>query len=133
MLPIVAGGIIYLITSPDAYVTRAVWTIARIENPFAGIVIEEQPFIIRFARYYLCDFLWALSLFQSIVILLGDDHILLAIGVGSIFCMVCEFSQLTAMIPGTFDVNDLLVELSAGVLALISLVNRRIMVYEKST
>lgn len=133
MLPIVAGGIIYLITSPDAYVTRAVWTIARIENPFAGIVIEEQPFIIRFARYYLCDFLWALSLFQSIVILLGDDHTRMAIGIGSIFCMVCEFSQLTAMIPGTFDVNDLLVELSAGVITLMSLVNRRIMVYGKST
>ena len=84
-------------------------------------------------RVCLCDFLWALSLFQSIVIHLGEDHIRLAIGVGIAFCIVCEFSQLTEMIPGTFDLNDLLVELSAGVITLMSLVNRRIMDYEKST
>ena len=105
---------IYLVFSPDAYVTQAFWGLIRVGNPFAKIRISEMPWGIKVMRYYLCDFLWAVALFQTVLLVLGDGKILVAALIGTIFCIGCEFAQMTDVCPGTFDVWDLVMEGIAG-------------------
>ena len=131
-LPILLGTMIYLVFSPEAYVTQAFWRVIRVENPFVGIRLSEMPWGIKMMRYYLCDFLWAVALFQAVILILGEEKILVGALIGTVFCIGCEFAQMTDFFPGTFDVWDLVMEGIAGLaVILIYLRKWRIKEYEK--
>jgi len=120
VLPILLGTLIYLVFSPDAYVTRAFWYVLHVGNPFAQVKLSEMPWGIRLLRYYLSDFLWAVALMQSVILILGKENRLLAGAIGTVFCFICELTQLINTIPGTFDVRDLAMEGIAGFLVILS-------------
>lgn len=113
-IPIIIGTIIYILLSPNAYITKLFWGIINEGNPLSKINIMEMPIIVRWIRYYLCDILWAYALTYSIVCILWNGSVCSAVNacvVSVIFIMVVEISQITNYISGTFDYFDLIFQI----------------------
>ncbi len=132
ILPILAGTVIYLIISPQAYVTKFFWQISGMANPFRNININEMPLLVRVIRYYLCDYLWALALTHMIFLILGGEKPGMSIIISMAFCMAYEVLQLTSFVPGVFDPWDLVVESIAGLTVIAEVLRKRRKEYEKS-
>ena len=101
----------------------------------SALPIIDYPEII---RNYACDFLWAYSLLFCLRLSLGErlkgKHNLTVLVVSSIVAAGLEATQLIQNIPGVFDPWDIVVELTAIVVAnLIStIIERRLNNYEKA-
>ena len=68
---------------------------------------------------------------QSVILILGKENRLLAGAIGTVFCFICELTQLINTIPGTFDVRDLAMEGIAGFLVILSYSKMEDKKYEK--
>lgn len=132
-LPLFIGAIIYIVLSPNAYLTKLFWNMIRIDNPFVGVRVSKMHIVVRMIRYYLCDFMWALALTQSIIVILGDKNLLISGFVGIGFCSVCEIAQLFDSVPGTFDHIDLIVENLAVIFSILTSLFIRRLHYEKGS
>ena len=133
IFPLLVGAVIYWFTSTDVIFVEAVrsfWGMPRhtwISNTDGGIF--------RIIRYYLSDILWAYALVFALYFSIGNSaaRVKTAFAIAVVFSAVMEVIQLSPVIPGTFDMNDILVEVMAETIAALIIKNdmRRQEIYEK--
>ena len=117
ILPLLLGMMIYIILSPNSYITTSFWRVFRIDNPFGMLKVSNMHWSIKLVRFYLCDFLWALALFQSMFLILQDENTLIVFILVLLFCIAFELFQKASVISGSFDYMDIAVEGVAGLLS----------------
>ena len=73
----------------------------------------------RLVRYYMSDILWAYALVFALYLAVGSNaaRVKTAFVIAVVFSAVMEVIQLSPVIPGTFDVIDILVEATAEAIA----------------
>ena len=116
LVPLLVGFLIYILFSPEAYITQLFSVITGIESPFKAAKMSDLPMLVRYARYYLCDALWMFSL-TNVLLMIHDGKRTLACILAILLAVATEFLQLTPLVAGTFDFWDLVVEFSAGIIA----------------
>lgn len=126
MIGLTLGLFIYIVFRPDTYLSKYLLDITHLRM-LSNYMSERDNILISFARYYLCDFLWAYSMTFSVQIFLKANcnkrYIELII-----YCLFFEFliegMQKFNIISGTFDIYDIVLEAAATLIALF-LVNLR--------
>lgn len=128
LIPLIIGLFIYLTKAERSYVSDFLSVIRSL------LPVIRYPYII---RNFACDFLWTYSLFFCLRLTLGErlkgKHNLTVILVTGAVAVILETIQLINTIPGTFDLLDILVELTAVIVAffITTLIDRRFKNYEK--
>ena len=117
IIPLVIGLIIYLVFSPNTYITKTIWHVLNVDNPFAGIDVTEMPVIVKLSRYYLCDVLWAFSFTNMLIMVLWQKNSKNGFYIALSFSIIIELSQIFFL--GTFDVCDIFVEVFGCFMALL--------------
>ena len=109
LIPLMLGLFIYLTSGNNTYLSDFASSsgIQLIKIQYPGIV-----------RFYLCDLLWGYSLYSGLRIF--NDNAGVALLTAVITASVMEALQMTAVIPGTFDVWDIAVEIIGIILALLT-------------
>ena len=125
LVPLVLGAAIYICLSPKTYISILFWKVLGIDNPFHKIKMSEMPGMVRFVRFYLCDFFWAFALFQAVFMVAGKKRLIVMTTISLVFCVSLEVLQMTSLIPGTFDFFDILAEALAGGIATASVIARK--------
>ncbi|MBO4580225.1 MAG: hypothetical protein J5715_08740 [Clostridiales bacterium] len=113
VIPLTVGLMIYLTAGGRTYVADLFSNI--------GIMFPriQYPQLI---RNHACDFLWAYSLLSMLMLVMGKEEIKRNIKIilaTVFFSIVLESIQIVPMIPGTFDLLDVLTELIAIMLAVL--------------
>ncbi|WP_026522899.1 hypothetical protein [Butyrivibrio sp. VCB2001] len=117
IFPLLVGAVIYWFTSTDVIfveAVRSIWGmsihigIGNIDGGLAWLV-----------RYYMSDILWAYALVFALYLAVGSNaaRVKTAFVIAVVFSTVMEVIQLSPVIPGTFDVIDILVEATAEAIA----------------
>ena len=109
IVPLILGAAIYLYWRPDAYLSRLVFYLFHISHDRTA---GRPAGIYRFIRYYLCDIIWAYALVFSLALNFGKYSLIKAYAAAAIFASVTEILQLLPLIPGSFDIVDIIVELT---------------------
>lgn len=111
------GLCIYLSSDSGSFISDWFSTIIRFPK------IKYPSFI----RNYVCDGLWSIALFLSLVAVLGlgKVQILLSIVISTVFCVLIESSQSFGYIKGTFDYFDMLIEIGTILFVSLLLFKRR--------
>lgn len=116
LVPLLFGIMVYLYWRPDAYISKLILNLFRISYaPERGRPAGVQ----RFIRYYLCDICWAYALTFSLAFWLGKDSLMEAYTISAVFALLVEILQLLPQTPGSFDILDIIVELSACTIAVL--------------
>ncbi len=117
ILPLFIGILIYFITSPDVIFVKA-------SVPIFGMITHREYILedngwIRFIRNYMPDILWAYALVFVLYFVLGNSaaRVKTTLLIALVFSTVMEVMQLFPIIPGTFDVMDILAEAIAVIIA----------------
>lgn len=114
-VPLFFGYLLYLIFSPDVFISRIFY------KAFSGLnlTVFADSKILFFLRCYACDFMWAFSLGITVHLFTEKKRktAVLIIAAEIIFCFVLEFFQIWGIVPGTFDFVDLISETAAVLLA----------------
>ncbi len=117
ILPLLLGTLIYWYTSPDVIFVEAVrsWC-GDTGKSGQGMVLGG---LFRFVRYYLLDMLWAYALVFTLYFSIGNNaaRLKMAFVIAVVFSAVMEVVQLSTIIPGYFDLLDILVEVVAETFA----------------
>ena len=117
IFPLLVGAVIYWFTSTDVIfveAVRSIWGMSihiGIGNIDGGLA--------RLVRYYMSDILWAYALVFALYLAVGSNaaRVKTAFVIAVVFSTVMEVIQLSPVIPGTFDVIDILVETTAEAIA----------------
>lgn len=117
IFPLLVGAVIYWFTSTDVIfveAVRSIWGMSihiGIGNIDGGLA--------RLVRYYMSDILWAYALVFALYLAVGSNaaRVKTAFVIAVVFSTVMEVIQLSPVIPGTFDVIDILVEATAEAIA----------------
>ena len=133
IFPLLVGAVIYWFTSTDVIFMEAVRSFWG--TPSHTWISNTDGEIIRIIRYYLSDILWAYALVFALYFSIGNSaaRVKTAFVIAVVFSAVMEVIQLSPVIPGTFDMNDILVEVMAETIAALIIKNdmRRQEIYEK--
>lgn len=133
IFPLLVGAVIYCFTSTDVFFVGVV-------RSFLGMPIHTwlsitDGGIVQIIRNYLSDILWAYALVFALCFSIGNSaaRVKTAFVIAVVFSTVMEVIQLSPEIPGTFDMNDILVEIMAETIAVLIIKNdmRRQEIYEK--
>ncbi len=112
IIPLVMGGLIYCITSPDTIFVRTL----RI-TIFRGAITQATFVPVglgMFIRFYFLDMLWGYALVFALVLLWGNSaEVLRCFLIAVAFSVVMESLQLVPAVLGTFDLLDILAEVVA--------------------
>jgi hypothetical protein len=109
IIPLLVGLIIYVIFSPNVFITKFIWSVFNTENPFDGVDITRMPLVVQFLRYYLCDVLWSFSLTNMLILIWGYKNIKKALIIAVVFSIFIEVLQIRFI--GTFDIWDIIVQI----------------------
>ena len=124
-LPLSIGALIYYIFLPDVHFVQIIDSFLPCS---IHVSYPSQIIGLRVLRNYLFDFIWAFALSSCLFIYLevkdkgGGIKLLLGM---ALFEIIMELSQLSHILPGTFDICDILVELVANIIVILS-INRGI-------
>lgn len=116
ILPIILGGLIYYLYSPE------VWFVKIIDN-IIGVKIHlnanRGSFIWDFIRFYLLDMLWAYALVFALFFTMDNNtaRLLVIFLLTLSFSCMMEILQLISIVNGTFDIMDIVVMLFAEIIA----------------
>jgi hypothetical protein len=115
--PLFIGTAIYFLTSPDVVFVEVINRIWGMYTLLDQSIVNEG--IGLFIRYYLMDMFWAYALVFALYVAIGNTaaRTEMAIGIAIVFSVAMEVIQLSPIIPGVFDVLDILVEIIAGAFA----------------
>ena len=122
IIPLFIGFIIYVILSPDTFITKLIWSVLNTNNPFYGTDITKMPFVVKLSRFYLCDILWSFAFTNMLILVLGYKNIRKASIIAILFSTFIELLQIQFI--GTFDFWDIIVQVFGCFLAY--LLNRKI-------
>jgi glycopeptide antibiotics resistance protein len=103
------GLIIYLLFKPHSYISELIYNLLG-----SSLYIHTDSAFAEILRNYLCDILWAYSLI-FVIDYLCECNFLLEIIFAWIFEVVMEVIQIYPIIPGTFDILDIILEVSTTV------------------
>lgn len=122
VIPLCIGYCLYLIFDPDIFITRFFYDIFK--NADSSSYAKNS--VLYFLRCYICDVLWAFSFGITIWIFCVKTKVSLitATAFEIVFCFILEFLQINGIVPGTFDVVDLITETLAVIAA--CLINKKI-------
>ncbi len=108
IVPLIVGAILYAIVAPDVIFVRVLGSFWG--NEVTSISQPETAFDY-FVRYYLMDILWGYALVFALFLCLGNNA---AIGrvfiIAFLFSTAMELLQLTTIVPGVFDIWDIVIE-----------------------
>ena len=117
LLSLSIGGFIYISTRPDSYVSVVAESVISLDNIRACFSFLDIELI----KYYLPDFLWSLSLTCALFAINKSTVQVTSIAV--ICGVLWEVSQATGLISGTADILDILMYLTAIIVAV--LINKK--------
>lgn len=124
------GGALYIFLRPTAYVSLVIRKIKLVSILLEKVNFDSSNWLALFLNNWFCDFLWAYALAFCLLLVFekaGKKYIMpIVISIG--FSVLFEVLQGFEIISGTFDWLDLIMELTAIILAVI--IKRRIH-YEK--
>jgi len=130
--PLVIGAMIYYFYFPSVWLVRKIDALIGIEG---RTCISSSNIVLKVLRYYLLDLIWAFSFFNAIYIIYENSSgsMVISLIVTIVLGTALEISQLCGFSLGTFDVFDIVAELSGALLGLIFIkCFRRIIKNEKS-
>lgn len=110
----IIGGFIYYLMSPE------VIFVEKIDSMTGWMFhIGYENKTIKMIRSYVPDILWAYALMFSLVVITGNKTagIWKMYVVAVLFSTIIEIVQLTGILKGTFDITDVIVELTAELIA----------------
>lgn len=117
ILPLLLGAAVYFFTSEDVIFVEMVSSLfgKAIRN---GCVVTYSG-VTRLVRYYMPDVIWAYALVFALYFSLGNNaaRVKIVFVIAVIFSSIMEVIQLFPVIPGTFDLIDILVEAIAEIIA----------------
>ncbi len=121
MIPLLSGALIYILTDPNVLFVRM---LSR-QRDIPVLPVNSESTVFLFIRCYLLDILWAYALIFSLYFILDKDMGLWKIfGIGFLFSTIMEVLQLTVVVPGTFDLWDILMEGVAELIAIFIIKNQ---------
>ena len=113
ILPLFCGLFIYMTIKEDTFISYALSSLRSL------MPVIDYPVII---RNFAADFLWTYSMFFCLRITLGDElsgkYNIIVLLLTAFVSVIIECLQLTNVFPGTFDIWDIVNELSAAICAL---------------
>ena len=120
LIPILIGVVIYCFISPEVDFIKIFQSVTCIK--WCRYEYKNND-LCRFIRNYLPDMLWAYSLIFSAYAVFDNKTknlkwIIIAV---SLLIVIIEILQLTKIIHGTFDIFDILAEITAVLIAVIIL------------
>lgn len=121
VVPVFVGVVIYIFVRPDTYIARYFYMVCGISERIGQISI--LPKVIRiFMGCYAADILWAYALTFSVFFVLEDviDRVLPMFCICAVFEIGMEFLQIFPAFRGTFDLWDIILEISTS--AIVSLI-----------
>lgn len=128
IVPLLIGGGIYLISSPDVIFVQII-------NEHIGNtshIIDFNSEISKVLRNYIPDILWGYSLLFTIYYIWEGSKLWNVFVAAFVFSILIESIQIFGNVPGTFDVLDIFFEGIAELIAAININNmRRRKSYEK--
>ncbi|MCR4755176.1 MAG: hypothetical protein K5868_06555 [Lachnospiraceae bacterium] len=110
LLPLLIGGIMYYLFFPEVTFVKTLDSYMPFHYHICGIYNNYA--LVPFLRFYLFDFIWAYSFANMLQIILLENRVrilltyVIALSVGVQY----EFSQLTGLFFGTFDIFDIIAE-----------------------
>ncbi len=116
ILPLIAGLTIYIIFRPDTFIAEYFYELTGYKSEG---VKPNNPFY-DFIKFHLCDMLWAFSFTFVCVLIMGTEkqHMLMSLGVCLAFEALIELLQKTYLMPGSFDIWDMVLEFFATIIAM---------------
>ena len=116
--PLLLGFCIYLIFDRQIIVLQI---LGRIFGCTEKADIKIESGLLLFIRNYVCDFLWAFSLTQVTLLILGPqkNSVVLSLTISILFEVIIEGLQITVFFSGTFDPLDITIEVIATIIATI--------------
>ncbi len=117
-LPLLAGLAAYLIFRPDAAISRAFYDFTKMAPPELSTGWSRLDLAI---RYFAPDILWAYGLSAVAMLIMGPAKIGVFAGavLSTAFEVALELLQLYGVVPGTFDIRDVLLEIAASAVSMI--------------
>ena len=118
-IPLLIGLAIYLFCYKNTYINTLFENILKIDFPY---IYRDNSFH-KCITNWACDILWAYSLTFALFFCFKDFNkpFLITFFVSIVFSVIFECLQLTSIINGTFDIWDIIMELSAILFAVIIL------------
>ncbi len=113
-IPLVIGSLIYCIFKPESYVSMMLYGVFNCSS-FA----IEPNFFTNILKNYFCDICWSYSLVFSCALILKKERYCLYISmiINVFLVLFIETCQLTSLISGTFDWNDIILQCLSGLFA----------------
>lgn len=115
--PIAVGALIYCIASPDVIFIKRT-------SDFIGMtdcmsIFQTDCVFVKIVRNYLPDMMWGYSLFFTLFCIIGNNaaDVWKVLGITFPFSLAMEVLQKTSLVPGTFDVFDIIAEFMAETIA----------------
>ncbi len=118
--PFISGCLFYYICCPDVtaviMVDRVLWFSEGIH-----LEIKDSNAMYMFVRSYLLDMVWAFSLQNCVYLIMSGEkkRVIKSISYTLPFIFVVEFMQYCGIRRGTFDLNDIIMEVVAVIVALV--------------
>ena len=122
IVPLLCGLFIYLTAAEDTLVSAFLPALRSL------LPVIDYPSVI---RNFAADFLWAYALFFCLRLSLGDElcgrYGIYALLLAAAVALILECLQMTKILPGTFDMLDIITELTAAAVALLisNIIERR--------
>lgn len=128
IVPILLGALLYFIVAPDVIFVNVLGSFMGSET---AVVSQPETFLDYFVRYYMMDMLWGYSLVFALFLCLGNNAAIKKVFIiAFVFSTVMELLQLTTIVPGVFDVWDILME---GIAEAIAAFIIKTLFYEEAT
>lgn len=133
IIAVFAGALLYYAAAPDVKFVTALDKLLQIKRNVPPELMNNR--ILAFVINYVPDIMWSYALIFSVLYIFGSEasDIRKAFVVSAIFSVIVEMLQLTPVMKGTFDVFDILAELSAQIFAvfIMNIMKKRGKGYEK--
>lgn len=117
VLPLLTGLTIYLFCYKNTYINTIFEDVFNISLPY----LYFNNLFHHFLTCWACDILWAYSLSFSLFACFNNfkNSLILTVTISTLFSIIIEVSQWFAIIKGTFDIWDIILELTAIIFAVI--------------
>lgn len=117
IIPLLLGASIYFLLSPETFVGNWLSIFLKFESITEIRDYLSEYSIVIFIKNYFCDFLWAFSLESAIFIFFIHKFSYYSIVISIVISFISEIIQKVHIISGTFDIFDIIIELSAILLS----------------
>jgi glycopeptide antibiotics resistance protein len=123
LIPLVLGLILYLVLQPEAYVSTFIRQILHMDGwELQGETVSGSPLLL-FLRNFGSDILWAYALVFAVYFFARNTKMPLygVFLLCALFLLLIEILQYTDIIPGIFDIIDIILESAAACAAIFML------------